>query len=587
MCARGSAVSALVVAASGLCVSVAGAAEGSPDPSFGNGGATYQLGFGDYSPASEFHGVAVSQAGSIYADGVSLTGGGQFLVLVARATEAGELDPAFGTDGALISEPVDEQATRVQDEYANAISLEPDEDVIAAGNVIERVTPAGALDASFVPTGARLHVFALLRLGDGDLALVGDQPDESKVEPASVEVELPDGQPNLAFGREGLMTLPNHPGEYSTMVPSSIVELADGELLVAGYGAWAYDGNEPAHAILWLARLEASGALDPSFGEGGIAYLESLYGAPVTDTDAPPLLEPRPDGLVLLTSTPTGVEGDKQMVAWGLTGMGTPDPSYGAGGLTRLPIASGYDTANLTAATSDAVGRLLVAGSIAGRSDQGSELTPRPELVRLSAEGQPEAGFGQEGVALGPPSSSFNALAVDGSGRILAAGSEGREAMIERFLAEPSAPAPGPAQAPGQVAGARPGGGLTPAALARVLAARFASAVKRLTILWLRRHHFFSVALTLPLAGAAAVDWRVPVRVRHGRRVMRRWILIASGHGTTGAHGRLALRMRLTTRGIALLHARRRGLWFTATVSLDTPSDGAVHEKQWLWLALR
>jgi hypothetical protein len=113
------------------------------------------------------------------------------------------------------------------------------------------------------------------------------------------------------------------------------------------------------------------------------------------------------------------------------------------------------------------------------------------------------------------------------------------------------------------------------------------AAVKRLTILWLRRHHFFSVALTLPLAGAAAVDWRVPVRVRHGRRVMRCWILIASGYGTTGAHGRLALRMRLTRRGIALLHPRRRGLWFTATVSLDTPSDGAVHEKQRLWLALR
>jgi uncharacterized delta-60 repeat protein len=545
-------------------------AEGIPDPAFGSGGvASYQLGFGHHSPSSGFRGVAVAAGGSIYADGVSLTGGGEFLVLVARLTESGALDPRFGVGGALVNEPVNEQGSGTQDEYANAISLEANEDAIAAGNVIERVTPGGAMDPAYGPTYPRMEVNALTRVKGGRLALAGYQGDVATIEPAALEVRLPGGQPDPAFGHEGLVTMPSHAGEYSRMVASSVVELAGGDLLLAGYGNWAASGTEGGHPVVWLARVTPSGAMDPSFGAGGILYMESLAGAAIRDTA---ILEPRPGGLVLVAATPTGVEGAQQMAAWGLTASGAPDASYGSGGISRLPIAAEYDSANVDAAATDAGGRLLVAGTLGNTNGQVPRPPGRPELVRVAPDGHVEAGFGAGGVARGPLNAGFNALAVDGAGRILAAGDIEGKAMVERFLTSGAAAA-GPSGAPVAPLGSP----APPASVARDLGTALASLARRSTIRLLLTHHGVRLSLALPVKGSLRIDWWVTVRTRHGGRTLTRRVLICSGRGTVGPAGRATLWMRLTRRGTALLRAARRRPRVEVAADFARATGGHVH----------
>ena len=118
---------------------------GTPDPSFGTGGIVkYQLGYGNYRPASEFEALGTGPSGSIYAAGVSLDSGGGFEVLSARLSESGALDPSFAGTGWLRSYPV-ETSPSWHDEWADALSVEPDGAVVLGGpSMIERISASGS-----------------------------------------------------------------------------------------------------------------------------------------------------------------------------------------------------------------------------------------------------------------------------------------------------------------------------------------------------------------------------------------------------------------------------------------------------------
>ena len=91
----------------GVCCAAASAVEGVPDPSFGrNGVEIYELGPqpGKRRSNSEFSAVGVFGAGKIYAAGASSEGPALGNVLLARITENGGLDPAFG-GGHLVMAP--------------------------------------------------------------------------------------------------------------------------------------------------------------------------------------------------------------------------------------------------------------------------------------------------------------------------------------------------------------------------------------------------------------------------------------------------------------------------------------------------
>ena len=225
------------------------------------------------------------------------------------------------------------------------------------------------------------------------------------------------------------------------MSASSLLRQSNGDLIVGGQGYYTTETspiNRQQHFFSWLARLTPSGRLDDSFGHSGVVFSEgptNWHGS---------ILEPRPRGLLVIGAT--GEANHEQITVWGLSNRGALDPSYGSGGELAVPDASDQIQEYPTAATVDHTHRLLIAAS--------SGLRTRPDLVRITPNGRLDHSFGQEGITQGPPQSSFRALAVEPSGRILAAGAlepenpepgnggaleqrglQGEDALFERFLA--------------------------------------------------------------------------------------------------------------------------------------------------------
>jgi uncharacterized delta-60 repeat protein len=427
----------------GLSTCPALAIEGVPDPSFAAGGvATYELGLGTRRPAdgfSQFGAIAVSREGQIYVAGTSGDQESKVAALVARVTAHGALDATFAKRGAVIGGQLS---------WPDAMSVEGSGVTVAGGvqtwfeggrirqttgGFIERLDRGGALDPKFNIHSLPLNVEALQRLPGGGVVVVGDTPEGSPTArrplrvPAVVEMLLPDGAPDPSFGRRGIVELFDYSGVASGMSAASVLRERNGELVVAGSGFYETPAptsgpREERHPFRWLARLTPSGALDRSFGEGGMSL--PLSGASgLNFGGGPDIVEPRAGGFALVGTTLNEQHPlRQQLTVWGLTERGALDPSYGSQGVAIVPNPpEGREWA--TAATVDGSDRLLVAGS--------PGLWTHPELVRITPGGQLDRSFGQEGVAPGPPRSAFNALVVEPSGRVLAAGSLEPEAPEE------------------------------------------------------------------------------------------------------------------------------------------------------------
>jgi uncharacterized delta-60 repeat protein len=566
---------AAVVVSMCFCAS-AFAGEGTPDPSFGNGGvATYSsLGFGN-SPYSRFNAVGVSADGKIYAAGESGDGAGDVQVLTARAGENGALDPTFGSGGAVINTPL--PYTGKFSQSAQALAIEPNDSIVVAGDVTERLTASG--QAAALPN-ARLQTLSLTPLPGGELAAAGYQDYEQTQYFGAVELKLPSGEPDPAFGNGGLVLLPCHSTTGCFMKARSVVRQPNGDLLVSGDG----ETGSPSSGFLWIAMLTPAGALVGSFGSGGISLIEG-------DTHGG-LLEPRPGGLVLVGELPTGVEGAFQLAVWGLTANGTPDPTYGTGGVTVLPIPAGYDSSLVNAATVDPSGRLLVTGRLEETDDQHPYLRPRPELVRVEPNGQVDNSFGEAGVALGPLHAFFLALTTDSAGRVIAAGTQPTEvnafiernyALLERF----GEPHPGASTATPPATTNGPAAAQLRARIAARLAGELYPHGRTASIATLLKNHGCTLSLQLAAPGHVQVDWWSTRTVRHGKKRRTLRLLIASGTASLNASGHTRLNIRLTRAGTRLLKVQHHPLKLRATATLKLPAQAPISVTQRFTLAGR
>jgi uncharacterized delta-60 repeat protein len=569
------AATAVAVVSMCFCAS-AFAGEGVPDPSFGDGGvATYSsLGFGN-SPYSRFNAVGVSADGKIYAAGESGDGAGDVQVLAARAGENGALDATFGSGGAVINTPL--PYTGKFSQSAQALAIEPGDSIVVAGDVTERITASGQPTA--LPN-ASLQTLSLTQLPGGVLAAAGYQDYEQTQYFGAVELKLPNGQPDVAFGNGGLVLLPCHSTNGCFMKARSIVERPNGDLLVSGDG----ETGSPSSAFLWIAMLTPAGALVGSFGNAGVSVIEG-------DTHGG-LLEPRPGGLTLVGELPTGVEGAFQLAVWGLTSGGTPDLMYGTNGLTTLPIPPGYDSSLVNAATVDPSGRLLVTGRLEETDDQHPYLRPRPELVRVDPNGQVDKSFGEAGVALGPPHAFFLALTTDSSGRVIAAGTQPTEvnafiernyALLERFgEPHPGANTPTP---PATTNG--PAAAQLRARIAARLAGELYPRGRTASVASLLKHHGCTLSLQLAAPGHVQVDWWDTRTIRHGKKHRTLRLLVASGTASLAASGHAQLHIRLTRAGTRLLKTQQHPLKLTATATLKLPAQKPIDVTQRFTLSAR
>jgi|GEM_PF-4975650 len=567
----------LVIAAMWLmtpAVSLAGT--GVLDPTFGSGGiATFELGIGHTgSPGSSFAALGFGAAGSIYAAGLSMDGLERWEVLTARLSEDGTLDASFAGSGWVHNLPAAHDNIEF-DQYANALSVEANDSVVVTGNMIERFDSSGQFDSGFGPNQPPLEVKAATRLSSGDLLIAGHRTTGEASAPAAVESTRSDGSGDAGFGQGGLAIVPLHQGQSSSMTASSAVQLAGGDVLVSGFGFYVVNGNEASRNFLWLARLTASGALDTSYGEGGVRFVEGGIGKGI--------VVPRSGGYVLLGST---LAGEQQLTtAWGLNGEGQPDSSFGNDGVSVAPPAPGYDMTRLSAAAADAHGRVLLVGNEDNTSAQPANPPERPVLERLEADGHVDAAFGEAGLLLGAPESEFKTVAVDSSGRILVGGEFDerygesrmhRYALVERFV-ESVTPGATPAGSIALGAKQPAPAPLTRTQIARLLKAAISPRACHASVRELRRRHGCSLRVRAGAAGTLLVTWYVsPAAAAHAAHSKQRRIAIAGGRVKLSQSGAGVVKMHLTRAGLRLLRHARRALTVSAVASFSAPRQRTI-----------
>jgi uncharacterized delta-60 repeat protein len=194
-------------------------ADGSRDTTFdGDGRVTFHF---DLDPANRediASSVALDGAGNIVVGGIAESGPNSHDFAIARLTPDGALDPNFGGDG--------------------RVTLGFD----LGGNLDDQL-----LELAVAPDGA-IYAGGMVASGGTDFGVVKLQPD---------------GSPDLSWGDAGRASVAFDLGGPQD-VPYGLVVQPDGKVVLTGFAQ-----PTPSGADIALARLDAAGALDPTFGFAG------------------------------------------------------------------------------------------------------------------------------------------------------------------------------------------------------------------------------------------------------------------------------------------------------------------------------
>ena len=355
------------------------------------------------------------------------------LALAAPATAATAaapgpqgLDARFGVCGTL-TPPV----PRAFDLAAKRLARAPGGDIVVAGQggfghgstimqdtfVLSRFSADGQLDRSFSGDGVvTTTVPRPAKAQDANLTGLAVQPDGKIVVSGTVNLDNPndgravlirynaDGSLDPSFGSGGVVTnaLPARSARIE-----AIALAPDGTIVAAGTRNTATEQADPSDEKrqLTVARFLPNGSLDPTFGSGGFTSVDSGFGA--SEARAVRVL---PDGRVLAAG-----QAGEQFALVRLTPAGTLDPTFGdSAGAT-------YDSPRASAAIS--AFDLLPDGRIVAVGPASNVNGPRQlALGRYTADGRPDATFGEGGFRIDRFASSPTAIAVALDGKLVVTG---------------------------------------------------------------------------------------------------------------------------------------------------------------------
>jgi uncharacterized delta-60 repeat protein len=280
----------------------------------------------------------------------------------------------------------------------------------ARGNYLSRLLPDGSADPSFgggsiicKPTRTEYFNGANPRIAafpGGDVLISGGSGN------CSLARYLPVGSLDPSFGEGGLV-------EADAPLGGPVEDLA------AGPGETAVALRWQVGAGFRLARYTANGALDPSFGQAGVATVPTT----ASTFDQVNALLPLPKGKLLAVGTSQCADhscGEFALARY-LPG-GRLDPSFGHRGRVTTPVA-GEGLATSAATRRD--GGIVVAGAVGTRAY--SELhNTDPTLAAYKRGGGLDRGFGKDGIVSVPSAkgedAQFNGVAIAPDGDIVAVG---------------------------------------------------------------------------------------------------------------------------------------------------------------------
>jgi uncharacterized delta-60 repeat protein len=277
---------------------------------------------------------------------------------LARLDTSGALDPTFGTGGITLIDPDPRFAT------ARTVVLQPNGKAVVVGHVqigdgldfaVRRYDADGAVDLTFgtlglvaTPVGPTTDIGRDVALEPDGRIVVAGYTYDANVQYSHVAIAryLPDGSLDGSFGLGGKVVTPFAIYDFAEAVALQ----PDGKIVVAG----------SSYTNLLVARYDATGALDPTFGTGGAATVS--VGPSLSYLSHVAVL---PDGRIIasggrldVSSIPVRYE----VVVMRLAPNGALDGAFGTGGIV-ITAATGADAFARDAAVQPD-GKLVVAGLV-------------------------------------------------------------------------------------------------------------------------------------------------------------------------------------------------------------------------------
>jgi uncharacterized delta-60 repeat protein len=173
-------------------------------------------------------------------------------------------------------------------------------------------------------------------------------------------------------------------------------------------------------SVFAVARFDREGALDVSFGDGGVILTD------FNEFDDVAAVAVTQSSKIIVAGSTAEFDGPDHAVLFRYNRNGSPDASFGvdgvAGGLIGADVGQDEDVSGLAL---QADGKIVVAGRIVTEEDADFV------VARFKKDGDLDPKFGDEGLAL---ADFFPlAIAIDRKGRIIAAGSEGGDIVLARY----------------------------------------------------------------------------------------------------------------------------------------------------------
>jgi uncharacterized delta-60 repeat protein len=398
---------------------------GDLDTSFGTNGIV----------VTDLGGNELAQSVSVQRDGRIVIGvnsldfiGGDFTLI--RYNADGTLDTSFGfggfaeTDflgfgGIVTSVRIDAQGRILAAGYIQT-SSQPHQDIDFA---LARFTPNGLLDTTFGSQGKVLRnhstfdsLAEIAIQANGKIVVAGaSRSDEGGVDFALFRLTS-SGRPDFTFAN-GQVVLTDFYGGYDH--GHAIALQSDGRILVGGRG------HKASHWDFALARYNANGTLDATFGGAGKVITRFTS---QNDFCTALLLRPQPDGgeqIIAAGSTSfNSLQGDFAMACY--LPDGSLNSGFGLGGKVVTDFTGNYDYAQSALLQQD--GKIVLAGAHYSGNDFA--------LARYDANGGLDSSFGNGGkvmttVGIG---SHIEQVALGLNGEIVAAGRASQNVALAKYL---------------------------------------------------------------------------------------------------------------------------------------------------------
>lgn len=357
------------------------------DPGFGADGV--KIAALSVSAIDRFLSIASAPDGSVYGAGFATVGTNDQAFAVAKFTAAGVLDPSFNGGVSIVNVAVGGTTL----EQARSVAVQPDGKVViggpaekdptAAGNFARDIDPAvvrfntdGTVDSTFGTAGiARFDFGTGIEFTGGTpptTSLIADTSWGLGVLPTSGRVVIFGSTPtttagfsdgdyvigaltsagavDTSFGTNGKVVVDGN-GAHSFDNPRHLTVLADESIIATGYNT-AGGATSPV-----LIKTNAAGVLDASFGTNGLATNTS-FGAVAESYK----VDVQSDGKIVAAGYGrVGAAGTVDLIAYRFNANGTPDATFGTGGITRIDLAGQDDRArNLIVLPDD---RIVIVGS--------------------------------------------------------------------------------------------------------------------------------------------------------------------------------------------------------------------------------